>query len=97
MDKNQDNTMKTTLTLLWLFYFPISIFGQPLFTANDTVPDYDTPFRLSINPNFNGNQWSDQSLSDIAAGNPNFGKTKIPINKIKVNCNKLTNKNKNAL
>ena len=36
------------------------LISQPTFTANDVVPVYDTPFRLSINPNFNGN--TDQKL-----------------------------------
>ena len=74
---------KTSLTFFWLFYFSIIVSGQPIFTANDTVPNYETPFRLSINPNFNGNQWTDQSLSDLAAGNPYLGIPGIGANAIR--------------
>ena len=65
--------MKNLLVTITLIFLSQIVFSQPTFTANDTVPIYDTPFRLSINPNFNGNQWSDQKSADIAAGNPLVG------------------------
>ncbi|HFC00459.1 MAG TPA: hypothetical protein ENJ53_06600, partial [Phaeodactylibacter sp.] len=65
--------MKNYLCALVFLCLSFSIFSQPTFTANDIVPAYATPFRLGINPNFNGNQWSDEKLASIAAGNAAVG------------------------
>lgn len=70
-----------TITLIFLSQI---LFSQPNFTANDTVPIYDTPFRLSINPNFNGSQWSDQKTADIAAGNPIVGTEGVGVKSFRV-------------
>ena len=48
----------------------VVLFSQPNHTANDTVPPYDKQFLVGINPGYNGNLWTDQTLSDIAHGNP---------------------------
>jgi len=67
-----------------LIFLSQILYSQPTFTANDTVPIYATPFRLSINPNFNGSQWSDQSLADIAAGNPAVGTEGVGVTSFRV-------------
>ncbi len=46
--------------------------AQITFTANDEVPQYQAPFGYGVNPGFY-NGWDDESLADIAAGNPDLG------------------------
>ncbi len=60
------------------------LLAQPNFTANDIVPEYNIPFKLGINPNFNGHQWSDQKSADIAVGNPDVGTEGVGIQAFRV-------------
>ena len=75
---------KHPLIILLLVSLSHLLLSQPNFTANDIVPVYDTPFKLGINPNFNGHQWSDQKLADIAIGNPNVGTEGVGIKSFRV-------------
>lgn len=62
--------------LALVFFFAVLNVGiaqQPSFTANTQVPTYNTHFRLGVNPGYNGPDWSDDQLADIAAGNPATG------------------------
>ena len=72
------------LCALGVFLFAYPTFSQPNFTANDIVPQYDTPFRLGINPNFNGSQWTDQMTANLSAGNPDEGVEGVGIKSIRV-------------
>ena len=76
--------MKKLIGVLGLMGFLFSLAAQPSFTANDVVPPYNTPFRLSINPNFNGQQWPDEKTADIAAGNPALGVEGVGIKSFRV-------------
>ena len=76
--------MKKLICTLGLISLAYLLFAQPNFTANDIVPDYETPFRLSINPNFNGHQWSDQGLATIAAGDSSMGVPGVGIKSFRV-------------
>ncbi len=76
--------MKNLVCALFIILFSNPNFSQPNFTANDIVPIYNTPFRLGINPNFNGNQWTDQMTANLAAGNPDEGVEGVGVTSIRV-------------
>ncbi|MEM6966019.1 MAG: T9SS type A sorting domain-containing protein [Bacteroidota bacterium] len=76
--------MRKILYTFCFIFLSHLVFSQPNFTANDVVPTYETPFRLSVNPNFNGNQWSDQKLADIAAGNTDLQVKGVGVNSFRV-------------
>ena len=76
--------MKKLICTFGLISLAYLVFAQPNFTANDIVPEYETPFRLGINPNFNGHQWSDQSLATLSAGNPSIGVEGVGIKSFRV-------------
>lgn len=54
------------LILFFLLFICSGTFAQ---TANDAVPTAP-PFRIGVNPGWYSNDWSDEKLADIAAGNP---------------------------
>jgi len=76
--------MKNLICALFITLFTYPIFSQPNYTANDIVPEYNTPFRLGINPNFNGSQWTDQMLADLAAGNSGEGVEGVGIKSFRI-------------
>lgn len=43
--------------------------AQVNYNANDIVPEYNDHFRMGINPG-NYNQWTDEQIAELAAGNP---------------------------
>ena len=47
--------------------------SQVNFSANTVVPPYTDPFLAGCNLGFHGDQWSDEMLANIAAGNPSLG------------------------
>jgi len=55
---------------LFALCLTFSSVAQINFSANDVVPTYETPFRLGVNPGYNGPNWNDMTLADISAGNP---------------------------
>ena len=61
--------MKSIYHLFLFLLFGISLNGQVNYTANDTVPEYNDYFRPGINPG-NYNQWTDEQIAELAAGNP---------------------------
>jgi len=76
--------MRNIFPIVFFLCFSITLISQPNFTANDQVPTLETPFRLSVNPNFNGHQWSDQKVADIAAGNPDVGVPGVGVTSFRV-------------
>ena len=76
--------MKKLICTFGLISLALLVLAQPNFTANDVVPEYETPFLLSINPNFNGSQWSDQNLATIAAGDSTMGVPGVGIQSFRV-------------
>jgi PKD repeat protein len=63
-------TMKALLTIIFLF--PCLLFAQVNYTAEDQVPPYNEPFGYGINPGI-AQGWTDYTLADISAGNPQLG------------------------
>ncbi|MEM6964762.1 MAG: discoidin domain-containing protein [Bacteroidota bacterium] len=61
--------MKSLLPLIFLLASSWSLTGQVNYNANDVVPNYSEPFRPGINPG-TYNQWTDEQIADLAAGNP---------------------------
>ena len=59
--------MKALITLLAVW--PFILFAQVNYTAKDQVPPYNEPFGYGVNTGI-AQGWTDYSLADIAAGNP---------------------------
>lgn len=62
--------MKALITTLLLC--PFWLFAQVNYTAKDQVPAYNEPFGFGVNPGI-AQGWTDYTLANIAAGNPELG------------------------
>jgi len=66
--------MNKIITILLTFVcFSGILNAQINYTANDQVPAYNGQFRLGVNPGYQGSDWGDEDLADIAAGNSSLG------------------------
>lgn len=65
--------MTKILPFLLIFVFSELLAQTPATNANDNIPTYTTPFRLSVNPGYNGSNWTDETLAELAAGDPSNG------------------------
>jgi hypothetical protein len=64
--------MNFKLPIILMLLFSIGSNAQVNYTANDVVPEYNGYFRMGINPG-SYNQWTDEQLADLSAGNPYLG------------------------
>ena len=61
-------------TFLTLFLCTLQFsHAQVNFNANTQVPAYHHPFEAGSNMGFHGDNWTDEMLANIAAGNPSLG------------------------
>ncbi len=61
--------MNFKLPVILMLFFSIGSYAQVNYNANDIVPEYGGYFRMGINPG-TYNQWTDEQIADLAAGNP---------------------------
>ena len=64
--------MNIKLSFIIGLFCSIGLSAQVNYNANNIVPEYDGYFRMGVNPGAY-NQWTDEQIADLAAGNPYLG------------------------